>query len=110
MMIRYIRELLELRAERAHLHKISAEEECDGEGQEHGVATQAAKVNKCFGVKLATTYAYIATSALKSNPSLEGSFSGAVELRAERTHLHKIIGCAKVEEECDSEGEEYGQW
>jgi len=30
----------------------------------------AAKVNKCFGVKLATTYAYIAASALPSHPSL----------------------------------------
>ena len=49
-------------------------------------------------------------SSLTSYPSLAHSVSGAVELRAERTHLHKIIGCAKAEEECDSEGKEYGQW
>ena len=38
-----IRELLEVRAGRAHLRKISGsakvEEECDGEGEEHGVST-----------------------------------------------------------------------
>jgi len=59
--ISLIRELLELHAERAHLRKISgrvrAEEEFDGEGEEYGVSNLAAKVNKCSGVKLATTYA-----------------------------------------------------
>ena len=100
-----IRELLELCAKGAHLRKISsraeAEEESDGEGEEHGVASSAAKVNECSGVKLATTVAYFAASALNSHPSLAHSFAGAVELRAERKHLHKITCRAKAEEECD---------
>jgi len=52
-----IRELLELRAERAHLRKISAraEEQCDGGAKEHGIATSAAKVKRCRGDNLATT-------------------------------------------------------
>jgi len=61
-----IRELLELRAERAHLHKISSlaqvQEQCDGEGEEPGVVTSAAKVNRCSGDKLATAYACFAAS------------------------------------------------
>ena len=68
-----IRELLELRAERAHLQKISGhtkmEEQCYGGSEEHGVATSAAKVNRCSGDKLATTYACIAASSLTSHPS-----------------------------------------
>jgi len=69
-----MRELLELRAERAHLRKISdparAEEQCNGGGEEHGIATSAAKVNRCSGDKLDTTYACIAVSSFTSNPSL----------------------------------------
>ena len=67
-----IRELLELRAERAHLHKTSSraqvQEQCDGVGEEPGVVTLAAKVNRCSGDKLATTYACIAASSLTSHP------------------------------------------
>jgi len=48
-----IHELLELRAERAHLHKTSSraqlQEQCDGVGEEPGVVTSAAKVNRCSG-------------------------------------------------------------
>jgi len=48
-----IRALLELRAERAHLHKISSraqvQEQCNGGGEEPGVVTSAAKVNRCSG-------------------------------------------------------------
>jgi len=106
-----IRELLELRAERAYLHKISGsaqvEEQCDDEGEEHGVATSAAKVNRCSGDKLATTYACIAASSLTSHPSLAHSVSGAVEMCAERTHLRNISNRAKAEEECDGEVKEY---
>jgi len=106
-----IRELLELRAERAHLRKISGhaktEEQCDGGGEEHGVATSAAKFNRCSGDKLATTYACIAASSLTSHPSLAHSVSGAVELRAERTHPRNISNRAKAEEECDGEIKEY---
>jgi len=68
-----IRELLELHSGRAHLRKISGhaktEEQCDGGGEEHGVATLAVKVNRCSGDKLATTYACIAASSLTSHPS-----------------------------------------
>jgi len=55
------RELLELRVERAHLHKTCSraqlQEQCDGVGEEPGVLTLTAKVNRCSGDKLATTYA-----------------------------------------------------
>jgi len=68
-----VRELLELCAERAHLHKISSraqvQEQCDGGGEEPGVVTLAAKVNRCSGDKLATAYGCIATSSLTSHPS-----------------------------------------
>jgi len=68
-----IRELLELHAERAHLHKISSraqvQEQCDGRGEEPGVVTLAAKVNRCSGDKLATTYACNAAATLSSHPS-----------------------------------------
>jgi len=51
-----IRELLESRTERAHLHKTSSraqvQEQCDGVGEEPGVVTSAAKVNGCSGDKL----------------------------------------------------------
>ena len=46
-----------------------AEEECDSEGEEHGVATSAAKVNRCSRVKLATTYVCDVASTLTSHPS-----------------------------------------
>jgi len=76
-----------------------------------GVATSAAnsaeKVNRCSGDKLATTYACIVTSSLTSHPSLAHSVSGAVELRAERTHPRNISNRAKAEEECDGEIKEY---
>jgi len=106
-----IREILELRAERAHLRKISGhtktEEQCDGGSEEHRVATSAAKVNRCSGDKLATTYACIAASSLTSHPFLAHSVSGAVELRAQRTHPRNISNRAKAEEECDGEIKEY---
>jgi len=106
-----IRELLELRAERAHLHKISSraqvQEQCDGVGEETGVVTSAAKVNRCSGDKLATTYACIAAYSLTSHPSLAHSVSGAVKMRAERTHLRNLSNGAKAEEECDGEIKEY---
>jgi len=58
-----MRELLELRADRAHLHKTSShaqvQEQGDGVGEEPGVVTSAAKVNRCSGDKLTTTYACI---------------------------------------------------
>jgi len=106
-----IRELLELRAERAHLHEISSraqvQEQCNGGGEEPGVFTSAAKVNRCSGHKLATTYACIAASYLTSHPSLEHSVSGAVTVRAERTHLRNFSNRAKAEEECHCEIKEY---
>jgi len=106
-----IRELLELRAERAHLHKTSGraqvQEQCDGVGEEPGVVTSAAKVNRCSGDKLATNYACIAASSLTSHPSLAHSVSGAVKMRVERTHLHNLSNRAKGEEECDGEIKEY---
>jgi len=96
-----VRELLELRAERAHLHKTTShaqvQEQCDGVGEEPGVVTSAAKVNRCSGDKLATTYACIAASSLTSHPSLAHSVSGAVKMRAERTHLCNLSNCAKAE-------------
>jgi len=65
--------VFELRAERTHPHNISnrakAEEECDGEIKEYEVAASAAKVHKCSGVKLATTYVCNAAAALTSHPS-----------------------------------------
>jgi len=74
-----IREVLELRAERAHLHKTSSraqvQEQCNGGGEEPGVVTSAAKVNRRSGDKLATTYACIAASSLTSHPSLAHSAS-----------------------------------
>jgi len=104
-------ELLELRAERAHLHKTSSraqvQEQCDGVGEEPGVVTSAAEVNRCSGDKLATTYACIAASSLTSHPSLAHSVSGAVKMRAERTHLRNLSNRAKAEEECDGEIKEY---
>ena len=58
-----IRELLKLRAERAHLHKTSSSaqvhEQCNGVGEEPGVVTSVAKVNRCSGHKLATTYSRV---------------------------------------------------
>jgi len=106
-----IRELLELRAERAHLHKISSraqvQEQCDGVGEEPGVVTSTAKVNRCSRDKLATTYACIAASSLTSHPSLAHSVSGAVKMRAERTHLRNLSNRAKAKEECDGEIKEY---
>jgi len=102
-----IRELLELRAERAHLHKISScaqvQEQCDSEGERYEVVTLPAKVNRCPGDKLATTYTCIAASSLTLHPSLAHSVSGAVEMCAEGTHLHDISNRAKEEEECDGE-------
>jgi len=109
-----IRELLELRAERAQLHMISSraqvQEQFDGGGEEHGVVTSAAKVKWCSGDKLATTYACIAASSLTSHPSLAHSVSGAVKMRAERTHLRNLSNRVKAEEdddECDGEIKEY---
>jgi len=90
-----IRELLELRAERAHLNKIitraQVQEQCNGEGEELGVFTLTAKVNRCSGDKLATTYVFFAASSFTSHPSLEHSVSGAVKMCAERTHLHNLL-------------------
>jgi len=88
-----------LRAERTHLCKISgrakAEEECDGEDKENGVATSAAKVHRCFGVKLATTYACNAAIALTSYPSLAHSFSGTdTLLHLNQTHT-RAVTCGK---------------
>ena len=64
---------VKLRAERTHHRNISncakAKEECDGEIKEYDVATSAAKVHRCSGVKLATTYACNAAAALTSHPS-----------------------------------------
>jgi len=106
-----IRELLELRAERAHLHKISSraqvQEQCDGGGEEHGVVTLAAKVNRCSGDKLATTYACIAASSLTLHPSLAHSVSGIVKMRAERMHLRNLSNRTKAEEDCDGEIKEH---
>jgi len=106
-----ISELLELRAERAHLHKTSSraqvQEQCDGVGEEPGVVTLVAKVNRCSGDKLAATYACIASSSLTSHPSLAHSVSGAVKMRAERTHLRNLSNRAKAEKECDGEIKEY---
>jgi len=78
-------------------------------GEEPGVVTFefGAKVNRCSGDKLATTYACIATSSLTSHSSLAHSVSGAVNMRAERTHLRNLSNRAKVEEECDSEIKKY---
>ena len=106
-----IRELLELRAERAHLNKIitraQVQEQCNGEGEELGVFTLTAKVNRCSGDKLATIYACIAASSFTSHPSLAHSVSDAVKMRAERTHLCNLSNCVKAEEECDGEIKEY---
>jgi len=92
-----IHELLEFRAERAHLRKISSraqvQEQCDGGGEEHGVVTLVTKVNRCSGDKLATTCACIASSSLTSHPSLAHSVSGAVKMRAEGTHLRNDDDC-----------------
>jgi len=97
-----IRELLELRAERAHLHKTSSraqvQEQCYGGGEEPGVVTSAAKVNRCSEYKLVTTYACIAASSLTSHPFLAHSVSGAVKMRAKRTHLRNLSNRAKAEE------------
>jgi len=76
-------------------------------GRGAGVVTSAAKVNRCFGDKLATTYACIAASSLTSHPSLAHSVSGAVKMRAERTRLRNLSNRAKAEEECDGEIKEY---
>jgi len=77
-----IRDLLELRVERAHLHKTSSraqvQEQCDGVGEESGVVTWVAKVNRCSGDKLVTTYVCITASSLTSNPSLAHCVPGAV--------------------------------
>jgi len=108
-----MRELLELRTERAHPHKISSraqvQEQCDGGGEKPGVVISAAKVNGCSGDKLATTYACIVAASLTSHPSLAHSVSGAVKMRAERMHLchGNLSNCATVEEECDGELKEY---
>jgi len=62
-----------LRAERTHPRNISnrakAKEECDGKIKEYEVATSAAKVHRCSGVKLATTHACNAAAAVTSHPS-----------------------------------------
>ena len=103
MLLSLIHELLKLRAERAHLHKISSraqvQEQCDGGDKEPGVVTSAAKVNRCSGDKLATTYACVAASSLTSHPSLAHSVSGGVKMRAERTHssLCNLSNHAKAE-------------
>jgi len=59
-----------MRAERMHLRNINncakTTEEYDGEIKEYEVATSAPKVHRCSGVKLTTTYACNATSALTS--------------------------------------------
>jgi len=106
-----IRELLELRAERAHVHKTSScaqvQEQCDGVDEKPGVVTLAAKVNRCSGDKLATTYACIPASSLTSHPSLAHSVSGEVKMCAERTHLRNLSNRAKTEEECNGEIKEY---
>ena len=78
----------------------------------HVVVTLAAKVNRCSGDKFATTYACIAASSLTSHSSLahsvSGTFcSGAVKMRAERTHPRNLSNRAKAEEECDGEIKEY---
>jgi len=44
---------------------------------------------------------------LTSHPSLAHSVSGAVKMRAERTHLRNRSNRAKAEEECDGEIQEY---
>ena len=67
-------------------------------GEEPGVVTLAANVNRCSGDKLATTYACIAASSLASHPSLAHSVSGAVKMRAKRTHLRNLSDRAKAEE------------
>jgi len=64
---------VKLRAERTHPRNISnrakAKEECDGKIKEYEVATSAAKVHRCSGVKLATTHACNAAAAVTSHPS-----------------------------------------
>ena len=68
-----MRELLELRAERAHLHKTSSraqvQEQCDGVGEKPEVVTSAAKAQRCSRVKPAITYAFNETVSLFSHPS-----------------------------------------
>jgi len=83
------------------------QEQCNGVGEEPGVVTSAAKVNRCCGDKLATTYAVITASSLTSHPSLKHSVSGAVKMRAKRTHLCNLSNRAKAEEECGGEIKEY---
>jgi len=83
------------------------QEQCDGGGEEPGVVTSAAKVKRCSGDKLATTYACIPASSLTSHPSLAHSVAGTVKMRAERTHLCNLSNRAKAEEECDGEIKEY---
>jgi len=85
------------------------QEQCHwhGGGEEPGVVTLAAKVNRCSGDKLATTHACIAAFSLTSHPSLAHSVSGAVKMHAERTHLCNLSNRAKTEEECDGEIKEY---
>ena len=95
----------------SHLHKISSraqvQEQCDGGDEDHGVVTLTAKINRCSGDKLPTTYACVVASSLTSHPSLAHSVSDTVEMRAHRTHLCNISNCAKAEEECAGEIKEY---
>ena len=68
-----MREFLELRVERAHLHKTSSraqvQEQCDGVGEEPEFVTSASKAQRCSRVKPAITYACNAAVSLSSHPS-----------------------------------------
>ena len=68
-----MREFLELRDERAHLHKTisraQVQEQCDGVGEKPEVVTSAAKAHRCSRVKLAATHACNAAADLTSHPS-----------------------------------------
>ena len=60
-----------MRAKGTHLCNLSnrakADEECDGEIKEYEVATSGAKAQRCSQVKLATTYACNAATALSES-------------------------------------------
>jgi len=90
---------VELCAERTHPRNISdrakTKEECDCEIKKYEVATSAAKVHRCFRVKITTTFACNAAAALTSHPTLARSFSGTDTLLHLNQIHTRVVNCGK---------------
>jgi len=85
----HIRFLAQWKREKREEEKEKEKEECEGEIKEYEVATSAAKVHRCSGVKLATTHACNAAAALTSHPS-SAVLNPVPILRTKQKKIHNM--------------------